>query len=411
MVNDRTTFDSNQTFFADTKSIRKHSPLFIFIFIFILIFFAFLAFLVSSFVILFIFICILLLSVYPLLLKLWDRLYKVKDLANQCFYARTPDGWDLAIHLHSPEATPIDKYPVILCHGLAVNKYSVDLDASHSMAYFLKQQGYTVFAVNLRGVGGSYHISGQKNVDFSFDDIVEHDVPTIIEKVCEVTDQDRVIWIGHSMGAMIAQAFMGRQLPGCQNIACFVNLAGPGRVDHVSQKTWRIFSRYPWISRFIDLRFIARILAPLFARDYTQHIEKLFYNKSNLRSSTIRHFMSNALESVTPGLSGQLSWWVQQGKETTIDGRFDYRQGLKNITIPALIMAGAGDRIVIPEAVHFVWENIQSQEKKFVLLSKENGFPMDYCHASIVVGERVRQDVFPIVLNWLEKYSQNNRHS
>ena len=134
----------------------------------IISFLFFVIFFISSFVVLLIITFLIVLCICLLLLKLWSRIYKVEDCAEQRFNVTTKDDWNLRVHLHKAQTKAANKYPVVLCHGLAANKYSVDLDADHSVACYLKEKGYTVFAVNLRGVGGSFHTSGQKKYGLFF---------------------------------------------------------------------------------------------------------------------------------------------------------------------------------------------------------------------------------------------------
>lgn len=345
---------------------------------------------------------------YPLFLVIWDKLYGVEDIADQLFYAHTDDGWNIAMHFHRPTYPRVGAFPVILSHGIANNKYGVDMDHSHSLAYYLKQHGFPVFVLSLRGVGKSYHASRYGYRDFNFDDIVQSDVPAVIRKARELTGAPKISWVGHSMGAMVAYGFMGRKLDGHEDIAAFVSLGGPGRIDHARRTIWGALSSYPWVNEILDFKFGAQVISPLTGR-FTTPVEELIYSKDNVNSRTVRRLMKNGIENISQGLARQFMDWIKTNRETTVDGSHDYREGLRNIKTPSLYLSGARDHIAVPESVKFVHDQSTSKHKEYVMLGRESGSEVDYCHTGLVLGDRAIQDVFPRVLAWLETHGREKR--
>jgi pimeloyl-ACP methyl ester carboxylesterase len=345
---------------------------------------------------------------YPLFLSLWDRIYGAEDIADQVFYAHTEDGWNISMHFHRPENPKPGAYPVIVAHGIAANKYSVDMDRAHSIAYFLKQHGYPVFVINLRGVGKSYHQSRTRFRDFSFDNIVEQDVPAVIRTVRRLTGAPRVNWIGHSMGGMIMYGFLGRRLPGSEDVASFVALGSPGRIDHARRTLWGMITRYPWMNDILDFRFGAQVISPLSGRFGTP-VEELIFSKENMSSLTIRRMMKNGVENISRGLARQFIQWIRTGSELSMDGSFNYREGLQNITAPTLFISGSRDHIAIPESVRYAYERAASPHKRYVELGRELGLPADYCHLGLSLGDRAVQEVFPLALEWLDEHGREHR--
>ena len=346
---------------------------------------------------------------YPLLVKLAEHYYKLKDISDEIIFAKTKDGWNLSLHIHYTQNPIKDAYPVIIAHGIMANKFSVDMDYSNNLAYYLKQKGYTVFAINLRGVGLSFHNSKSKFRDFNFDDIVEQDIPTLIKKVCDHTGASKVNWIGHSMGAMIMQAYLARNLSEKDKVASFISIAGPGNLNHLRKmQSFNFITRHQnKVIKVLDLSLGAKLLS-LFGGSIQTPIDEFFYVKENIDTKVLRYFLCNAAENIAPGLAEQFSRWIINGKECTLDGQFDYSKNYNNITTPSLFLAGSKDRIAIPECVSYVYENVSSKNKKYILFSKENGYSLDYCHLSLVLGKNVRKDVYPSILKWLGKYGKEN---
>ncbi len=343
---------------------------------------------------------VLLVLFYPFFLQIWEWLYGVEDLADQVFHAHTEDGWNIALHFHRPPYPLPGAYPVILSHGIANNKFGVDMDRGHSLAYYLKQNGFPVFVISLRGVGKSYHSSRYRYRDFCFDDIVENDVPAVIRKVRELTGAPKVSWVGHSMGAMIAYGFLGRKLPGHEDIATLVSLGGPGKIDHARSTIWGAASKYPQLGQLLDLRFGAQVISPLTGRFITP-IEELVYNKEVVSTLTIRRLMKNGIENISPGLQRQFADWIKSGQELTRDGAHDYRRSFREIKIPVLYIAGARDHIAPVESLRFAYQNTASKIKELQIMGREHGIPFDYCHTGLVLGDRAILDVYPRVQDWL----------
>ena len=349
------------------------------------------------------FLFFLLLFLYFLFMEIYERFYRLEDISDARFYAPTKDGWNIAMRLHRPDTPRKGSYPIILSHGLASNEYSLDLNRSLSLAYFLKQAGYTVFVLSLRGASKSYHNSLLGYKDFSFDDIVEYDVPAVIQRIRELTGASKVNWVGHSMGAMIAQAFLGRRLKGHEDVASFVSLGAPAHLKRLRDTHLGKLAKYYHIRRFISLRFSSFFLAPFFARINTP-FNNLAYNKEDIDKETIKDLLKNSVEDIAPSLALQFSRWIRDGKWNSLDASLDYVKSLKGIHLPTLFLAGMDDKLSPPQAVRIVWKKISSRKKRIVVLSKKNGFSTDYCHTGLILGKKAPKEVFPMVLDWLERY-------
>ncbi len=387
---------------------KRRNPFYIFTTVIIII----LAALMSS--VFALVLCVLLIIItlfYPFFLDLFVKIYGIPDIADRVFYARTDDGWNIALHYHKAVHPKEEYAPVIVVHGIATNKFVVDLDKHHSLPYYLKLQGYDVYAVSLRGCGRSYHESPSRYEDFSFDDIVKYDVPAVIEKVKMLSASPRVNWVGHSMGAIIMYAYMGTcTKEDKKNIASFVSLGGPGTLNHLGHTLISLLSRFPNARRMIDLKFGAAIVTPIAGELYTP-IDEVMYNPEVTGKATVKKIMKNAIENISAGLTDQFMLWIEQKKMTSMDSRFNYMELQKEINVPTLFIAGKKDGLATPESMKVVFDNCSSKEKEFYVISSENGFSGDYGHACLVMGEKASEDVFPIVEAFIEKHGTRTKKS
>ena len=99
----------------------------------------------------------------------------------------------------------------------------------------------------------------------------------------------------------------------------------------------------------------------------------------------------------------QLEAVGRRGAFMDADGEESYLEGLKNIRHPSLILAGRGDRIAPPDRVAEYFTEISSEEKRFIVAGKATGFAVDYGHLDLPLGAHAEQEIFPIIVDWLQR--------
>jgi len=126
----------------------------------------------------------------------------------------TPDGYILRIHRipHAKSANKSrnDVLPLVfLQHGLLSSSADwVVTGPDHAMAYYLADNGYDVWMGNFRGnIYSQDHVDEGWKMDgkywhFSWDQMAEYDLPTMLKHAMEITGQEKFYYIGHSMGTL-----------------------------------------------------------------------------------------------------------------------------------------------------------------------------------------------------------------
>lgn len=95
--------------------------------------------------------------------------------------------------------------------------------------------------------------------------------------------------------------------------------------------------------------------------------------------------------------------WNWNGRWTGHDG-FDYLDGLGRIEVPALCFAGGGDRFIAPyQGCRRLYNALGALDKQMVLCAKSEGYAEDYSHARIMTSRPARQEIWPIISEWLVK--------
>ncbi|MBK6605355.1 MAG: alpha/beta hydrolase [Leptospiraceae bacterium] len=341
---------------------------------------------------------------YPFYKRYFLKKYPVYDIADEVFFAITNDGWNLAIHRHKPHKPLVGAMPIILVHGIITNKYFMDLDTDHSLAYHLKTIGYDVYAVSLRGCGESYTES--ENENFSFDDIVEKDVPAIINEVCNISGKPKINWVAHSMGAMILYSYLGiSQKKQKDKIKSFVSLGGPGNLAHSSPVLGKIALKYISFSKRVDIKLLAKFILP-FVSLFNSPLKEFFYNPQVTPKNTVKKMLVG-IENIPDGLMTQMLNWVAKGGDiVSLDEKYNYTELQTEITCPILFIAGGYDNVATPSSLKSVYNKVNSKYKEFHTISESEGFSGNYGHACLVMGKNAKREIFPLIEKFLAKYGK-----
>jgi pimeloyl-ACP methyl ester carboxylesterase len=327
-------------------------------------------------------------------------MYYLPTPADELQFAETDDGWQIALYRYLPhEPFQGRREPVILCHGLSSNHYSMDFDEGNSLARYLREHGFECWVVDLRGRGLSQPRSGwRKPWGWRFDDYLQHDLPAIINFVKNKSGTARVHWIGHSMGGMLMLAYLGSMEQ--ESIQSFCTIGSPAIFTYdwypvfLGRITKALLSIFPI---FLN-RFFARIIAPVFL---VINSEKYGY-----RRGIIPRFFANGVANVSSNVLKQFLDWIETGGFFSADGKTDYQENLKNITRPYLSVVGRFDFVASPRMCRFTFDRIGSRDKNLVVLGKEAGQNQEYEHLSILLGLNAREEVFPLIREFLQHHSQ-----
>lgn len=325
----------------------------------------------------------------------------------------TEDGWHLALHrMPVPEGAPARTRPVILCHGLASNRHSLDLAAGASLARHLAGAGFDVWMLDLRGHGDSREPPDDRpharaKARRNFDDYVRRDLPAAIEYVRTRTGAEGVAWVGHSMGGMVAYAYLGTfdEDPGEDDrdgIDVLVTIASPGSLKRTG--LLRVIGKLTGFTQLfpqVYLRPFGRAHAAVFGGFAPFHLDNLVYNRENLTARERQLLAGTGLENLSRGEVRQFRRWMKQDAFASVDRRDDYAGALGGIDEPALLLSGTADVIVPPSSVQFVMARLGSPDKTHRILGRSEGDPRDWGHVDIAAGHLAATEVFPLIVEWL----------
>ncbi|MDD5223640.1 MAG: alpha/beta fold hydrolase [bacterium] len=347
---------------------------------------------------------IIILSAFLFLPFIFSSAYSAEIPASPAVYwAQTQDGWELAIHRYQPEPPRENSVPVVMFNGLGANRYNFESDDRHSMARFLARHGLDVWIGECRGMGLSRRSDG-KNPDYlwSFEDFILTDIPAILEKVKTETHARQLDWVGHSMGGMELYAYLERG--DASLIRRGVAIASPVsfRVPNDILASQGKLSFFLKIIDRIPVKQLIKVFL-LFHMEFGSTFSIIQFNQDNMDRDFIRQLAPKAVENLPARLLLQFSDAIKEDNFSAHTDKYDYSANLSRIKNPVLLVAGSLDNLVSPAGVLEVYNGISSPRKEMVVAGRGNGFHRDYGHIDLLLGENAREEIFPLVLDWLVK--------
>jgi len=349
------------------------------------------------------------------------------------YHASTSDGWELAIKRYKPRGK-VAGYPVVMCHGLMANRYSIDFGESkdererYSLAYYLYKGGgrnlkFDVWVPELRGRNGSQTFDPDghpEKYNWCIDDYIDKDVPAIIDKVQEVYREEKghkqkIFWIGKSMGGMIAYAY-GESEAGHKNFKGVITIGSP--VYFEKTQLWRRVLAAVSPRNIKGPVNLVRILERI---GKISMLENTIASKSNIEKEILKRY-------VNEGLNNTISFkvleqfeifqrhknfsrypsrpWVYDimGKIPLLGKYFSpysYAENLDKFISPLLAIAGGGDTLAPPEEIKHVACSVGSTDVTFHEFSKTAGYSEDYGHLDLNLGRNAKEEVYPVIYKWL----------
>lgn len=321
------------------------------------------------------------------------------------YSVRTRDGWKLALYRY--QAQQARGGPVLLVHGLGVNRFNLDApDEEISLARYLHRQGHDVWVAELRGAGRSRPVGWplKRYRPYDFDDYVHRDVPALLRHVLDSTGYPALHWVGHSLGGMLAYAALEHY-----DQDLFASVVTVGSPAFTAMK-------HPAVDLIYPLRHLLNIvswvpqratgyLGALFPKITINTVGAVLANPKNLSPAHMRALAHRALANPSSRLIQQVAGWYggESGFSRT-DGLLDYYSKLGRIRAPMLMVAGAEDKLTPLADLRFVYDAISSEDKEFLVCGREQGFSSDYGHIDLILGTRAQEEVYPHMLRWIEDH-------
>ena len=318
----------------------------------------------------------------------------------------TQDGHRIAVHRYFTGAKT-EGQPVILCHGLAGNRFIFDLKNSPSLAEFLKTRNRDVWVPELRGSGYSGRpglLLTDNPLKWNFDDHLNYDVSAIIDHVIKETGSKSVHWVGHSMGGMLIEAYIARN-QGSQ-LASAIAIASPADFSAMGDYPFkRMMGAKPALKVFPFNPMIPLTKCVFLFYKFFPKFPSAFFCLENIYPSVLKKIVAIGTELISSsGLWQDMARFLEQGKFEDSEGR-PYLKGLESSATPLLAMCGTKDRVAPRDSALAVCAASSAYcVREAAVMGKESGCKSDYGHVDLLLGVRAHEEVFPMIEDWLKRW-------
>lgn len=268
--------------------------------------------------------------------------------------------------------------PVLMIHGSIENGRIFYSSSGKGLAPYLAQKGYDVFVADLRGRGLSTPPIS-RNSRHGLTEILSEDFPAIIQKIKEIKGDVPQHWIAHSWGGVLLLSFLARNYYSVK-LASMVFFATKRRVSILSlKKLW-----------FINVMWNLAARLVISYRGYLPAKERKMGSDNETEKS-----------------HRETTVWVNSKNWLDWNDGFDYGNALKKLILPPILyLAGANDKVLgHPTDVKLLMDETGNQKNKLMILGKANNNLHDYGHIDILTHPDAPEDVYPVVLNWMEAHN------
>ena len=125
------------------------------------------------------------------------------------FSVETADGWTLEVEEHVPASHREAVGHALLTHAMMVDRRTYTR-GGRGLAYFLAERGWRVFVADFRGRRHTGRVP-EKGAQWTYDDLVQFDLPALVSGVRARTGEEGLVYIGHSWEDIRASR---QQVPG-----------------------------------------------------------------------------------------------------------------------------------------------------------------------------------------------------
>lgn len=267
-------------------------------------------------------------------LRRWARWSKALDAPtghDEIVTAVTDDGWQLSMARY--RATGETKGIVVAGHGFAGSSLIWDLAPEVSLARHLARAGYDFYPLDLRGRGRSWPASGpSRDLAWSFDDFVFHDLPAAIGTAASTSGSDNVFWLGLGMsGQALYAAQISRTLP----------LLLKGAITLGSPVVTPAGARVPGVTAPPQARRENRVMfragahyaGPILALLRSKQVESSFV-PANVNPFVPARYLRNGIPDESTLIADQFRDWVDNDTMRSLDRSVTWADQLDKMTCP-----------------------------------------------------------------------------
>jgi len=321
----------------------------------------------------------------------------IDTLPDYALRVSTEDGWELSLFRRPAQGDGAAGLPILLVPSVGMNRRAFTSVGS-DFAEFLAGQGFDVWIFESRGSVSSQPPDRAvwRRAEWNVNDLLTQDVPAAVDAILKATGRDSVFWLGHGLGAHLGARY-AEVRP--EQIAGLIALGLGGDCDFPTRFQRRFASPSGLVppSGKLAFRNLGRVLAPTLHPAPDLNGLHALFNEANLSIEVVASLAANGLEDIGVSVAEELQAWC--GAAAPVPQFFG--DDFTRLETPVLFLAGGVDPIAPAWAVRTAWESWGALDKELVILGEGWGQAYDYGHLDLILGDGLRDEVFPVIGDWL----------
>lgn len=267
--------------------------------------------------------------------------------------------------------------PVFMLHSTLEDSSTFFTEDGSGLACYLARQGYDVYVADLRGKGKSWP-SVSPFSDFGNHQLINEDIPAMLEKITAERGKVPQIWVGHGWGGVLMCSFYARYGDSICPVAKMAHF-GVRRQNRVINSKTQFFFGFMW-------KRLSRLL--IWINGYMP-AKLMRLGSTNESTGNYRDY---------------LNWSDENDWNDTEDG-FSYGEAIRQQALPpSFYFAAQGDKAYgHPDDVREFVRELGPHDGRLMILSRKDGNLRDYDHLGMVRHKDCELDHFPLLLDWLQQ--------
>jgi predicted alpha/beta hydrolase len=267
------------------------------------------------------------------------------------------------------------KKPIFMLHGSMEDGRIFYTMKEKGIAPFLAKKGYDVYVLDKRGRGKSTPAISRKS-KYSQVEVLFEDIPKTLDEI-EKRNKNKQIWMAHSWGGVLMNAFLARNQEYVKNIEKSVYWGSKRKISTINKE------RFTQI--YLMWGFSFKIATSIYG----------YLPAKELKFGAENEPKKEYLQTIP---------WVSKKRWIDKYDKFNYSKILKKINLPkTLYISAKNDKILgNPRDVRDFMKESGLGLKNEMILSKENGNLHDYDHINMLTHKDAPNDQFIKVYEWLK---------
>ncbi len=249
---------------------------------------------------------------------------------------------------------------VLLTHGTFSNRKVLN-----GISEYLSNYGFTCWIFEWRNHGSSPKTS---QLDFNFESIGKEDLAFVFRFLFDQQKIKNLDCITHSGGGI------------CLTISLINYPEFQSKINSITLFACQSFGAASTTSKYLKIwlgKQLSRLLGRVPARKAQREEDESYY--------FMKQWFDWNLTSEFKGENG-----------------VDYKQRMKQVSIPILSVYAQGDQFIAPpKACESFLSCFDSQSNKSLFCSTAKGFSENYNHSRILHSRNAQREIYPIVLKWI----------